>query len=89
MTTCYTNARVFTADMHTAACFVVDGDRFTFVGNKEDALRAYPDTEQIDLDGRFVCPGFNDSHMHLLNLGLMLTQAQLSPVTDSLCGVLD
>lgn len=89
MTTCYTNARVFTADMHTAACFVVDGDRFTFVGNKEDALRAYPDAEQIDLDGRFVCPGFNDSHMHLLNLGLMLTQAQLSPVTDSLQGVLD
>ncbi|MGN0775152.1 MAG: amidohydrolase [Candidatus Ventricola sp.] len=88
MTTCYENARVFTADNRAADCFVVSGGVFAFVGTKDAAHRAYPDAQRVDLRGQFVCPGFNDSHMHLLNLGCMLTQAQLGPATDSLAHVL-
>lgn len=88
MATCYTNARIFTADDRPASCFVVNQGRFAFVGSEEEAQRAFPQAECVDLGGQFVCPGFNDSHMHLLNIGSMLTQAQLAPVTDSLSGVL-
>ena len=88
MTSCYYNARIFTGEDRTAECFVVEEGRFAFVGAYEDAIKLYPQAERIDLRGQFVCAGFNDSHMHLLNLGNMLTRAQLSPVTDSLAGVL-
>jgi len=88
MSKCYINARIFTADDRNAECFVVDAGRFAFVGTRKEALCAFPNAEQIDLNGQFVCPGFNDSHMHLLSLGCMLTQAQLAPETDSLAGML-
>ena len=88
MATRYEHARIFTADDRKAECFVVDDGRFTFVGSREEALRLFPDAQSVDLHDQFVCPGFNDSHMHLLNLGCMLTQAQLSPVTNTLAGVL-
>ena len=88
MAICYVNARIFTAENRNAECFVVDGCRFAFVGSIKDAARLFPDAEHVDLKGQFVCPGFNDSHMHLLNLGCMLTQAQLAPVTNSLASVL-
>ncbi|MBO6041288.1 MAG: amidohydrolase [Oscillospiraceae bacterium] len=42
----------------------------------------------VDLGGCFVCAGFNDSHMHLLNFGQSLHAAQLAPHTDSLSGLL-
>ncbi|MBQ7886479.1 MAG: amidohydrolase [Clostridia bacterium] len=88
MTTCYTNARIFTADGRKAKCFVVREGKFAYVGSADQAKKLFPDAQHVDLNDRFVCPGFNDSHMHLLNLGSMLTQAQLAPATDSLAHVL-
>lgn len=88
MATCYTNGRIFTAEGKSVQSFVVQDGRFAFVGSEKDAICAFPDAEIIDLGGQFVCPGFNDSHMHLLNIGTMLTQVQLAPVTGSLSGVL-
>ena len=88
MAICYDHARIFTADGSFAECFVVEDEHFAFVGSSEDASRCFPDAQHVDLRGQFVCPGFNDSHMHLLNLGNMLTQAQLTPATDSLSSVL-
>lgn len=85
----YENACVFTADSYASDCFVVDNGRFLFVGAAQDAKKAYPDAEIVDLGGRFVCPGFNDSHMHLLELGSTLVQAQLAPHSDSLAHVLE
>ncbi|MBQ4609178.1 MAG: amidohydrolase family protein [Clostridia bacterium] len=84
MLTCYENTRVFTADAKAADCFVVCDDRFVFAGQAADAHAAYPDADRVDLKGLFVCPGFNDSHMHLLELGCVLTQAQLQHHTGSL-----
>ncbi len=43
---------------------------------------AAPEDEIIPLGGRFVCPGFNDSHMHLLNFGNVMTQCALGDATS-------
>jgi len=88
MPICYDHARIFTGNGFGAECFVIDQGRFVFVGSENEALRRFPTADHVDLHDQFVCPGFNDSHMHLLNLGNMLTQAQLAPSTDSLSGVM-
>lgn len=88
MITRFENARIFTADRQNADCFVVKDGRFAFVGRKEEATKAFPEAASVDLHGRFVCPGFNDSHMHLLELGHVLGQAQLQEHTGSLQDVL-
>ena len=88
MPTIYKNAQVFTDDCVMRGGFAVESDRFAAVGSDEALARAYPGAQTVDLGGRFVCPGFNDSHMHLLELGCVLTQAQLAPCTDSLAHVL-
>lgn len=85
----YENACVFIADSDMADSFVVDNGKFLFIGAAADAREKYPDAERVDLGRRFVCPGFNDSHMHLLGLGSMLMQAQLAPHSDSLSHVLE
>lgn len=36
----------------------------------------------FDLEGKFVCPGFIDTHMHLLNYGASLNQCQLDNCTS-------
>ena len=88
MPTRYQNARVFTGDGVLDGGFVTDGVCFAAVGSDEQLRRLYSDAPAVDLGGRFVCPGFNDSHMHLLELGCVLTQAQLAPCTDALTHVL-
>lgn len=62
--------------------FVVDGDHFVYAGSNEQALQ-FPG-RVTDLQGHFVCAGFNDSHMHLLHFGQSLTVADLSRCTGSL-----
>ena len=68
MKTIYTGGQVFTGTLPLQEAFIVENGRFTAVGSDADmlALRAEGDAVE-SLEGRFVCPGFNDSHMHLLN----------------------
>ena len=77
------NAVVYTGDNFTDAFAVEDG-RFVAVGPEALALEG----ERIDLKGAFVCAGFNDSHMHLLNYGQTLSMAPLWAHTGSLAGML-
>lgn len=79
------NGRVYTGDMPLASAFVVENDMFAFAGEDAAALAlADKDDELVDLDGKFVCAGFNDSHMHLLGYGNTLGTAQLFAHTGSL-----
>ena len=78
------NARVYTGSGFAQA-FAVEKGKFVFVGDEADA----PDGERIDLGGAFVCAGFNDSHMHLLNYGQALRMAPLFLHTASLADMLD
>lgn len=82
----YENACVFASDACGADSFVVENGQFVFAGSASEAKKQYPDADVVDLKGKFVCPGFNDSHIHLLGLGSMLMQAQLS--SDSLVRML-
>jgi predicted amidohydrolase YtcJ len=54
-----------------AEALAVGGDRILAVGLRDDVMKFKgPETKIIDLDGRFVMPGFNDAHMHLASAGL-------------------
>ena len=88
MKTVYYNAQVYTGALPLQQAFAVKDGKFIFAGSNADALAL--DAEQfIDLQGAFVCAGFNDSHMHLLNLGQTLGQAPLHQHTGSLQDMLE
>ena len=88
MKTLYYNGRIYTGTLPLQEAFIVDGTHFAFAGSLAEALQL-PHDHKVDLEGRFVCPGFNDSHMHLLNYGQALSIAPLSRHTDSLADMLD
>ena len=89
MKTIYYNARVYTGTLPLQEAFIVDGSQFSFVGSSQDALAQRCGEDQIiDLNGAFVCAGFNDSHMHLLGYGQTLSNARLEQHTESLAAVL-
>jgi predicted amidohydrolase YtcJ len=49
-----------------AQAIAVRGDRIEAVGENAEILKLKgPDTEVIDLGGKFIIPGFNDAHAHL------------------------
>ncbi|MBQ4253620.1 MAG: amidohydrolase, partial [Erysipelotrichaceae bacterium] len=84
--TAYYNGHIYTGESFVSA-FVEEDGLFTFCGDDKEALKQAD--RKIDLNGRFVCAGFNDSHMHLLNFGLFLSMARLNEHTDSLKGMLE
>ncbi len=47
------------------------GHRIIAVGARDEVMKLKgPETKVVDLEGRFVMPGFNDAHMHLASAGL-------------------
>lgn len=85
MRTLYYNGRIYTGQLPLQEAFVVEDGRFAAVGRREEMAAE----KQVDLNGAFVCPGFNDSHMHLLSYGQTLTIAPLARHTRSLADMLD
>ncbi|GED97981.1 amidohydrolase [Gordonia crocea] len=65
------------ANPDATAMAVADG-MVVWVGYDDVGRRLHPDAEVIDLDGRFVGPGFVDSHVHLTATGLATTGLDLS-----------
>ncbi len=66
------NATVHTADdaMPTAEAVAVRAGRIVYVGSNSEAERyAGPETEVVDLAGRFVFPGLVDAHAHVMGIG--------------------
>lgn len=88
MRTLFYNGKIYTGDLPLRqAMLIADG---CVVWTGDDAQAGAPAADRrIDLQERFVCPGFNDSHMHLLGFGQTLSAAQLAEHTDSLRGMLD
>lgn len=74
MTYIIKNAKIATMNeaQPLAAAAVVDGEYFAYAGSEEGASEWFasrgktPD-KILDLNGRFMLPGFNDSHMHYLH----------------------
>jgi len=81
--TVYINGRIWTADTTQpwAEALAVVGDKLACVGSTR-AIRQAADASAtvIDLEGRFVAPGFQDSHLHLP--GPSLNSVPLDTVTS-------
>jgi predicted amidohydrolase YtcJ len=61
-----------------AEAIAVCGERIARVGTTTEVLAiAAPDARRIDLQGRTVVPGFNDSHVHLLDGSTELVEVDL------------
>lgn len=79
----YINGNIITMNekMTKAEAFVVENGRFSKVGSNEEIL-LYKDSksEVIDLRGKTITPGFNDSHIHLLNYGYSTTKINLGGI---------
>lgn len=83
------NGKVYTGEENLQEAFVVADGVFTYVGDTETAKQlAVSGDKLVDLQGGFVCPGFNDSHMHVLGFGKMLRDIPLADHTDSLRGMI-
>ena len=68
-----TNGNFATLDREQpqASAVAIRDGRFLAVGSMEDVMRhRAAATEVIDLNGRTVIPGLNDSHIHLIRGGL-------------------
>lgn len=74
------NGKIVTMDKRQpiAQAVAVKDGRISSVGTVEEILALKDaDTKIIDLEGKLMVPGFNDSHMHLLSYGTSLMKANL------------
>jgi hypothetical protein len=75
-----TNGRVWTAEVQRpwAEALAVRAGRLALVGTTAEALALKGQkTEVVDAGGRLVLPGFNDSHIHLVEGALSLDEVDL------------
>ena len=82
----YINGHVITIDKLNpkAEAFIVEDGRFGAVGSSEDMLiQKDQDSTVIDLQGATVIPGFNDSHLHLLNYAYGKAKVDLSQLKST------
>lgn len=85
----YCNGTIYTGEGFVEV-FIVENGKFIYSGNMEEARKLIDDSDLFfDLKGQFVCAGFNDSHMHMLNYGYSKSQAALAEHTDSLKGMME
>ncbi|TCU79117.1 hypothetical protein EV204_10193 [Tissierella praeacuta] len=74
------NGKIHTMDKerNIVEAIGINGDIIEKVGtNKEIMALKNNSTKIIDLEGKVVLPGFNDSHMHLLSYGYSLNRIEL------------
>ena len=88
MKTAYYNGSIYTGTLPLQTAFLVEDSHFIATGSDAEILALGADVK-VDLQNHFVCSGFNDSHIHLLNLGQALSIAPLDRHTASLAEMLD
>ena len=73
------NARVWTGNpaQPEAEAIAIAGDRIVAVGSSADIRARAGSTTPVDLGGRFVVPGFIDTHVHFVDGGFRLASVQL------------
>lgn len=81
----YFNGQIYTVTDGFKEAFVEENGKFIYVGNNKEALSFKDDNSKvIDLEGKFVSAGFNDSHMHVLGYGYSLQMVNLAQNTSSI-----
>ena len=80
------NAKIVTVDrdFSIAEAVAVKDGKFLQVGTESSVLQSSgPDTLVVDLGGRTVLPGFNDTHSHMTTMGINLpTMIDLTEITS-------
>lgn len=80
------NGQVYTMeeDQPWASAVVIKGNTITAVLDSDAEAAAYRGrgTQVIDLDGKFVVPGFIDGHVHFNNAGALINDANLMSVAN-------
>jgi predicted amidohydrolase YtcJ len=73
------NAKVFTGvpDHPYAEAVGIRGDRIIAVGSLAEVSAIDPSATRVDLEGKFLAPGFIDSHAHPIEGGLTLISADV------------
>ncbi|MFI6727428.1 amidohydrolase [Streptomyces sp. R-74717] len=76
----FTRGPVHTGDpaRTRASSLAVTGERITAVGHDEVRELIGPNTEVIDLQGKLLLPGFQDSHIHAVFGGMELAECDLT-----------
>lgn len=83
MITLFKNGNIHTMDeLKIADAFVVEDNKFVYVGTLKGAKDYLGNLKEenfneVDLKGKFVIPGFNDSHMHFLHFAKSLKNIDL------------
>ncbi|GHJ96986.1 amidohydrolase [Streptomyces sp. NE5-10] len=80
----FTRGPVLTLDpaRSRATSLAVTGDRITAVGHDEVRELIGPGTEVVDLTGKLLLPGFQDSHIHAVGGGSELAECDLTGSVD-------
>lgn len=68
---------IFDEARTVAEAILVENGRIAKFGSSAEIKETAPDAEFVDLNGRILLPGFNDSHMHFLNYGFYKTIVDL------------
>ena len=81
--TAFYNAKVYVEKGVFAEALLQENGIIRTVGSTGEVLSAAGyDAEKIDCGGRVILPGFNDSHMHLINLGKQMMVPNLAKCKD-------
>lgn len=74
------NLRKAYNDWENDAAFLVKNGRIVATGNKNSLLAEWGDLPKVDMKGKTVTAGFNDSHLHLYQLGKDIQALDLAEV---------
>ena len=80
-----TNGRIYTVDAERswAEAVAITGDEIVFVGSAAEAEPYVGNTSTVvDLGGKMVLPGFQDSHIHPIYAGIEYGTCNLNDVDD-------
>ena len=84
-----TNGKIYALNGHEFEAIAIAGDKIVAIGsNQEIQDMCSFSAQQIDLQGKTMVPGFNDSHLHMLDHGMMKHQINLEKQT-SIAGIIE
>ncbi len=75
------NGKIYQGEKEFCQALLIENDTIIASGNNkevENEALKYHNVEKVDLKGKCVLAGFNDSHIHLLKYGQQLVRAQLN-----------
>ena len=82
----FTNGKVYTVDPDQpwAEAFAIKDGKFVAVGsNEEISAMATENTVVFDLDGKFVTPGFIDTHFHSVAAAILTAEFDTGDIPDN------